>query len=109
MYRSTNHTTSDRRRIGVLVLTGAAAGLITLTVGSPSASANPDAPYVPSINTDSVALNPQPLPPGPDWSRIALNPQPLPPGPDWSRVALNPQPLPPGPDLRRLFLPPLGF
>ena len=31
---------------------------------------------------DAVALNPQPLPPGPDLSRIALNPQPLPPGPD---------------------------
>ena len=93
MYRSTNNTMSARRRIGVLVLTGAAAGLITLTVGSASASASPDVPYVPSINADSVALNPQPLPPRADWSRVALNPQPL----------------PPGPDLRRLFLSRLGF
>lgn len=76
-------------RLGVLALTGAAAGLITLASGPGSASASPDLPYVPnlsSINADAVALNPQPLPPGPDWSRVALNPQPLPPGPDWSRV-----------------------
>lgn len=79
-------------RLGVLALTGAAAGLITLASGRGSASASPDLPYVPyvpnlsSINADAVALNPQPLPPGPDWSRVALNPQPLPPGPDWSRV-----------------------
>ncbi len=62
------------------------------------------------------ALNPQPLPPGPDKgaaamrtsaSAKALNPQPLPPGPNKgaaamragaSAKALNPQPLPPGPD-----------
>ncbi len=71
---------------------------------------------------DAVALNPQPLPPGPDDFRAlgrilsalgdnlaALNPQPLPPGPDgnlariFSRIgeskALNPQPLPPGPEV----------
>ena len=29
--------------------------------------------------TDKVALNPQPLPPGPDPDKVALNPQPLPP------------------------------
>lgn len=93
MYR-TEHTA--RRRIGVLMLTGAAAGLITLATGAGSATAGPDAPYVPSLNADSVALNPQPLPPGPDWSRVALNPQPLPPRVvDFSRFALNPQPLPP--------------
>ena len=59
-----------------------------------------------------AALNPQPLPPGPDpFSRMAwaaLNPQPLPPAPDpyshlaW--IALNPQPLPPGPDPYRAAL-----
>jgi hypothetical protein len=119
----------SHRRVGVLVLTGAAAGLITLAAAG-SASATPDTPYVPiapSFDLDSVALNPQPLPPGPDWSRVALNPQPLPPGPDWSWVALNPQPLPPGPpdlslvalnpqplppgpaDLGSLRLPRLGF
>ena len=79
------------RRIGVLTLTGAAAGLIALAA-SGSASADPAAPYVPrmpSINSDAVALNPQPLPPGPDLSRVALNPQPLPPGPDWRRVLLS--------------------
>lgn len=61
---------------------------------------------------NSVAINPQPLPPGPDpysaaslFNKVALNPQPLPPGPDpysaasqFNKVALNPQPLPPGPD-----------
>ncbi|HEY3020539.1 MAG TPA: hypothetical protein VGJ32_10120 [Solirubrobacteraceae bacterium] len=70
---------------------------------------------------DLVALNPQPLPPGPPdkISPVALNPQPLPPHPDEAsiiaklrpqigdlvaklphrgdEVALNPQPLPPGP------------
>jgi hypothetical protein len=39
-----------------------------------------------------VALNPQPLPPGPDPYRelawVALNPQPLPPGPDPYRAAM---------------------
>jgi hypothetical protein len=59
-----------------------------------------------------VAINPQPLPPGPDpysaasrFNQVALNPQPLPPGPDpysvasrLNQVALNPQPLPPGAD-----------
>jgi hypothetical protein len=112
MYRTTNQTMSVRRRIGVVVLTGAAAGLVALATGAGPASAGPDAPYVPrlpSLNSDAVALNPQPLPPGPDWSRVALNPQPLPPGPDWSRVALNPQPLPPGPDWRRVLLSRVGF
>ncbi|RDH76649.1 hypothetical protein DVS77_20035 [Mycolicibacterium moriokaense] len=83
--------TSRHRRVGLLVLTGAAAGLITLTAAPGSASASPDSSYVPglpSINLDAVALNPQPLPPGPpDLSRVALNPQPLPPGPgDFQRV-----------------------
>ena len=111
MYRTANHVMSARRRIGVLVFTGAAAGLVTLAAGTGSAAAGPDVPYVPNLPslTDSVALNPQPLPPGPDWSRVALNPQPLPPGPDLSRVALNPQPLPPGPDWRRVWLSRVGF
>jgi hypothetical protein len=112
MYRSANQTTSARRRIGVLVFTGAAAGLVTFALGAGSAAASPDAPFVPrvpSLKADAVALNPQPLPPGPDWSRVALNPQPLPPGPDLSRVALNPQPLPPGPDWLRVLLPRVGF
>ena len=111
MYRTTNHVMSARRRVGVLVVTGVAAGLVTLAVGSGTATADPGAPYVPGLPslTDSVALNPQPLPPGPDWSRVALNPQPLPPGPDFSRVALNPQPLPPGPDWRRVLLSRIGF
>jgi hypothetical protein len=39
---------------------------------------------------DAVALNPQPLPPGPDDFRGGLL--------DSDAVALNPQPLPPGPD-----------
>jgi hypothetical protein len=130
MFRTANHCTSSRRRIGVLVFSGAAAGLVTLAVGSGSAAASPDGPYVPrmpSIISDEVALNPQPLPPGPgeklgalnpqslspgsDFSKVALNPQPLPPRSDFSRVALNPQPLPPGPgpNWTRLFLPRLGF
>ena len=112
MYHTANQTTSARRRIGVLVLTGAASGLITLAAGAGSAAASPDGPfvpYLPSLNADAVALNPQPLPPGPDLSRVALNPQPLPPGPDFSRVALNPQPLPPGPDSLRALLPRVGF
>lgn len=88
MYR-TEITGSARRRIGVLVLTGAAAGLISLATGAGSATASPDAPYVPSLNADSVALNPQPLPPGPDWSRVALNPQPLPPRVDWLRIVAS--------------------
>ncbi|MFY9919906.1 MAG: hypothetical protein WAL26_16140 [Mycobacterium sp.] len=91
MYRTANQTTSTRRRIGVLVFTGAAAGLVTFAAAAGSAAASPDAPFVPnlpSLNTDAVALNPQPLPPGPDFSRVALNPQPLPPGPDWLRVLL---------------------
>jgi len=64
---------------------------------------------------DTVSLNPQPLPPGPDGAvrdgsrlgdTVSLNPQPLPPGPDGAvrdgsrpgdTVSLNPQPLPPGP------------
>jgi flavin-binding protein dodecin len=29
-----------------------------------------------------VALNPQPLPPGPEENHVELNPQPLPPGPE---------------------------
>ena len=111
MYRTTDHVMSTRRRVGVLVVTGAAAGLVTLATGIGTAAAAPDAPYVPGLPSlvDSVALNPQPLPPGPDWSRVALNPQPLPPGPDFSRVALNPQPLPPGPDWRRVMLSRIGF
>ncbi len=91
MYRTANQTTSARRRIGVLVFTGAAAGLVTFAAAAGSAAASPDAPFVPnlpSLNADAVALNPQPLPPGPDFSRVALNPQPLPPGPDWLRVLL---------------------
>lgn len=57
-----------------------------------------------------TALNPQPLPPGPQSSnqkssaarKVELNPQPLPPGAKKgsasaeSKTALNPQPLPPG-------------
>lgn len=65
---------STVNRLGVLALTGAAAGLIALASAG-SASAGPDAPYVPripSIKSDAVALNPQPLPPGPDWSRMLL-------------------------------------
>ncbi len=111
MNRTANRSMSTRHRIGVLVVTGAAAGLVTLATGTGTATAGPDAPYVPGLPSlvDSVALNPQPLPPGPDWSRVALNPQPLPPGPDLSRVALNPQPLPPGPDWRRVVLSRIGF
>ncbi len=78
MYRTANQTTSARRRIGVLVFTGAAAGLVTFAVAAGSAAASPDAPFVPnlpSLNADAVALNPQPLPPGPDFSRVALNPR----------------------------------
>jgi hypothetical protein len=38
---------------------------------------------------DSVSLNPQPLPPGPERGRrVSLNPQPLPPGPDRWRDSL---------------------
>jgi hypothetical protein len=104
MSRTANHPTSARRRIGVLVFAGAAAGLVTLAVAPGSASANPDTVYVPygpglrSVNLDAVALNPQPLPPEP-------------PPPDLSLVALNPQPLPPGPPPPDLFLalPRLGF
>src|SRR5262249_19730616 len=66
------------------------------------------------------AINPQPLPPGPEMSALnalehlnwsALNPQPLPPGPEMSALnalehlnwsALNPQPLPPGPEMSAL-------
>jgi hypothetical protein len=87
------------RRVGVLVLTGAAAGLITFAVGSGTAAANPNTPYVPgvtSVDSDSVALNPQPLPPFPDLVRWGMG-TPADPSP----VALNPQPLPPSPDLVR--------
>ncbi len=48
---------------------------------------------------DEVALNPQPLPPGPDSERtqpaqsVAFNP-----APNGNERALNPQPMPPGPD-----------
>ena len=61
---------------------------------------NPPAPAGVAGFGDSVSLNPQPLPPGPERGRrVTLNPQPLPPGPDGAtRVGLNPQPLPPGPD-----------
>lgn len=89
MYRTEHTGSARRRRIGVLVLTGAAAGLISLATGAGPAAADPAAPYVPrlpSLTADSVALNPQPLPPGPDWSRVALNPQPLPPRVDWTRI-----------------------
>lgn len=111
MYLTANRSMSTLHRVGVLVVTGAAAGVVTLAIGTGTATAGPDAPYVPGLPSlvDSVALNPQPLPPGPDWSRVALNPQPLPPGPDLSRVALNPQPLPPGPDWRRVALSRIGF
>jgi len=97
MYRTTDHVMSTRRRIAVFVVAGAAAGLVTLATGIGTlatgigtAAAAPDAPYVPGLPSlvDSVALNPQPLPPGPDFSRVALNPQPLPPGPDWRRLTL---------------------
>lgn len=43
MYRTANQTTSARRRIGVLVLTGAASGLITLAAGAGSADAAAEA------------------------------------------------------------------
>jgi len=51
------------------------------------------APWTPAFG-DSVSLNPQPLPPGPERGRrVGLNPQPLPPGPDKWRDVL---PLLPG-------------
>ena len=109
----------SHRRVGVLVLTGAAAGLITLAAGPGSASASPDIPYVPGVRSLDIApdlswveLNPQPLPPGPpDLSRVELNPQPLPPGPpELSWAELNPQPLPPGPpELKLQQLPRMAF
>ena len=75
MYRTANHVMSARRRVGVLAVTGAAAGLITLAAGTGSAAASPDVPYVPNLPSlaDSVALNPQPLPPGPDFRRVWLS------------------------------------
>lgn len=72
-----------------------------------ASQANP----VPAKNpAEKTALNPQPLPPGPQSagqkssaaSKVELNPQPLPPGAKKgsvsaeSKTALNPQPLPPG-------------
>lgn len=91
MKTAANPRMSARSRIGVLVVTGAAAGLVTLAAGTGSATAAPDTPYVPNLPSlaDAVSLNPQPLPPGPDLSRVALNPQPLPPGPDWRRIWLS--------------------
>lgn len=60
----------------------------------PFQAPSPVSPASPADLGDSVSLNPQPLPPGPDRGR---------------RVGLNPQPLPPGPDLWRGFLMLPGF
>ena len=116
-----------RRRIGVLVVAGAAAGLIGLAAAATASAdpnpsipvfpGNPIAPHVKGHPTPGnpgyrgplppgvgVELNPQPLPPG---GGVELNPQPLPPKPNPGPeryihpgigVELNPQPLPPGPD-----------
>jgi len=65
---------------------------------NPDDSGNPSNPFGPFGPGGPVmqrwlwaALNPQPLPPGPDpyaeLSWVALNPQPLPPGPDPYRAA----------------------
>ncbi len=85
-----------------------------------TASAVPWHAHASHARADSVALNPQPIPPGratlidgsPTWYRgphigpvaaaampgraetAALNPQPIPPG-RYGRSALNPQPIPP--------------
>ena len=59
--------------------------------GSPHGPFGPYGPGGPVSRLLWAALNPQPLPPGPDpysalaW--VALNPQPLPPGPDPYRAA----------------------
>jgi hypothetical protein len=75
MNRTANRIMSTRRRIGLLVVTGAAAGLVGFATGTGTAAAGPDVPYLPSLPslTDVVALNPQPLPPGPDWRRVLLS------------------------------------
>jgi hypothetical protein len=85
--------TTVRRGVGALLLTGAAAGLISLAT-SGVAGATPDQPRIPVIppgNTIVRAVDP--------GINVELNPQPLPPK-EWAPgidVALNPQPLPPGP------------
>jgi hypothetical protein len=79
-------TYSIHRRLGVTVLTAAAAGLVALA-GAASAAAGTGFHVVPADPGNPVSVNP--------GSRVALNPQPLPPG---ALVALNPQPLPPAPD-----------
>jgi hypothetical protein len=75
MYPTVTRSMSTLHRVGVLVATGAAAGVVTLAIGTGAATAGPDAPYVPGLPSlvDSVALNPQPLPPGPDWRRVVLS------------------------------------
>ena len=113
---TTHKTTPIGRRIGVLVVTGAAAGLIGIAAagtasaapapaipGNPFIPGNPAAPHVKGHPTPGNPGVRGPLPPG---VGVELNPQPLPPG---AGVELNPQPLPPGPDPgpERVILP--GF
>ena len=72
--------------------------LDTIFYPNPDDSGEPKSPFGPFGPAGPVmqrwmwaALNPQPLPPGPDpyseFAWVALNPQPLPPGPDPYRAA----------------------
>jgi hypothetical protein len=98
----------ERNCPSITSLIGSLAGPIILEA-SPSAAAS-DAALLPG---DTIALNPQPLPPGRFldgivsnvFDAVGLNPQPLPPGRFlddvvgnvFDAVGLNPQPPPPEP------------
>ena len=66
-------TTKIKRRIGALLLTGVATGLLVLA-GPGAADASPVYPVKPSDPIMGRTVNP--------WDTVSLNPQPLPPGPD---------------------------
>jgi hypothetical protein len=95
-------TADDRRQSAELTLSSSAFArlLAGITYPNPDDSGNshhhwgPFGPGGPVIQPWMwAALNPQPLPPGPDpyaqLSWAALNPQPLPPGPDPYRAAFT--------------------
>jgi hypothetical protein len=113
-------TQAIHRRIAAAALTVAAGVLITLAAAG-TAAATPGHPFVPGaplIAVSGTAVQPIPvsgnLNQGAD---VALQPQPLPPGPDpgpeflnrTAYAALNPQPLPPGPDPEAQYSAAPGF
>jgi hypothetical protein len=89
--------TADRTKSGQITLTKTALANLLESVlypnpEDPGDPNNPFGPYGPGGPIMQrwmwAALNPQPLPPGPDpYAWVALNPQPLPPGPDPYRSA----------------------